>query len=46
MPVPVKYVCPRCKGETDMEGQPCLSCCFKAHMKYVAGNKHPPFNKF
>lgn len=26
MPVPVKFVCPMCKGETLVEFGPCLNC--------------------
>lgn len=26
MPIPVKYVCPKCKGETDMQGELCVRC--------------------
>jgi hypothetical protein len=26
MPAPIKYKCPSCKGESDMEDVRCLSC--------------------
>lgn len=26
MPVPVKYVCPKCKGETDIPNTECIAC--------------------
>jgi DNA-directed RNA polymerase subunit RPC12/RpoP len=29
MPVPIKYKCPSCKGESDMEGVRCLPCTIK-----------------
>lgn len=29
MPVPVKLVCPKCKGETDIPNKACIACCFE-----------------
>lgn len=41
MPVAVRYVCPKCKGETEIEGETCIACSFKAYMKNMKGDKHP-----
>jgi hypothetical protein len=45
MPIPVQSKCPRCKGETDMEGRLCMSCAMKEIIKFQ-GFKHVPSSYF
>jgi hypothetical protein len=45
MPIPIQRKCPRCKGETDMEGRPCMPCAMKEIMKFQ-GFKHVPSSYF
>jgi hypothetical protein len=42
MPIPIQRKCPRCKGETDMEGRPCA---MKEIIKFQ-GFKHVPSSYF
>lgn len=41
MPIPVKYVCHQCKGETDKPNSRCVACLFQEYVKY-SGCKHVP----
>jgi hypothetical protein len=34
MPIPIQHKWPICKGETDMEGRPCISCAMKEIVKF------------
>lgn len=40
MPVPVKYNCIQCGGETDIESSECIACQFTRHIKAVYQTKH------
>lgn len=46
MPVPVKYKCPKCNGETDIDKQKCLYCMFEEYLKSFANAKHIPSNMY
>jgi hypothetical protein len=41
MPVPACFICSKCKGETDMQGLPCVPCSFHNIIK-SDGQKHVP----
>ena len=40
MPVPVKYKCPKCGGETDTPNLPCIYCYYKDHIRDHYKTKH------
>ena len=47
MPVPAKYKCSKCKGESDVpRGEPCLACECNQHFKWMDGAKHIPSHYF
>lgn len=35
MPIPIKYKCLRCGGESDQANQNCISCQYETYVKYV-----------
>jgi len=47
MPVPAKYKCRTCKGESDVpRGEPCLPCECSKQYKWMDGAKHIPSSFF
>ncbi|XP_028141804.2 baculoviral IAP repeat-containing protein 3-like [Diabrotica virgifera virgifera] len=45
MPVPVKYKCPKCGGETEINNTNCMSC-HKEYFKSKSGAKNVPSSIF
>ena len=40
MPIPVKYVCPKCKGETELPNTPCIPCTYQKEIVNQNRYKH------
>jgi predicted RNA-binding Zn-ribbon protein involved in translation (DUF1610 family) len=41
MPVIVKFTCPKCRGETDIEGVRCIACSMHDLIKSQGGKYFP-----